>query len=127
MIRYFFKAVRLVLGPLLLLKEALSKPKGIVRTPQQQAAVDAQCEALALYQFKTCPFCIKTRQEMRRLSLNIQKVDAQPDGADRQALFAATGETKVPCLRITDTAGKSQWLQESDKIVAYLRGRFADV
>ena len=125
-LRYFFRAVRLFLGPVLLLKEALSKPKGISRTPQAQAQIDTQCQALALYQFKTCPFCIKTRQEMRRLSLNIQKIDAQAEGADRQALLAATGATKVPCLRITDAAGQSQWLQEAGKIMAYLRGRFAD-
>lgn len=117
--------MRLLKGPLLLLKEVLTRPKGIVRSQQAQASVDAQCQTLALYQFKTCPFCMKTRQEMRRLSLNIQKIDAHPEGADRQALFAATGATKVPCLRITDAAGKNQWLQESDKIIAYLRGRFS--
>jgi hypothetical protein len=31
----------------------------------------------------------------------------------------------VPCLRITDADGRSQWLYDSEKIVGYLRGRFA--
>ena len=123
-IRYFFRTLRIVLGPFMLLKEALTKPKGIARSAAAQATVDEQCEALALYQFKTCPFCIKTRQEIARLSLNIKRIDAQHEGADRQALLAGGGQTKVPCLRITDSTGVSQWMYDSEKIIAYLRGRF---
>ena len=124
-VRYFFRTLRIVLGPFMLLKEALTRPKGIIRTAAAQLAVDEQCKALALYQFKTCPFCIKTRQEIASLSLNIQRIDAQHEGADRQALLAGGGQTKVPCLRITDGAGASQWMYDSEKIIAYLRGRFA--
>ena len=124
-IRYFFRTLRVVLGPFMLLKEALTKPKGMNRTTALQAAVDEQCKTLALYQFKTCPFCIKTRQEIARLSLNIKRIDAQHEGAGRQALLAGGGQTKVPCLRITDGAGASQWLYDSEKIIAYLRERFA--
>ena len=67
---------------------------------------------------------MKVRQEMRRLSLNIRYIDAQPDGSDRAALVAGGGLAKVPCLKITDAAGAAQWLYDSAKIVAYLRGRF---
>lgn len=126
-IRYFFRTLRIVLGPFMLLKESLTKPKGLQRGAAAQAAVDTQCNSLALYQFKTCPFCIKTRKEIDRLSLNIKRVDAQHEGADRQALLAGSGQTKVPCLRIVDAAGQSQWMGDSDKIIAYLRGRFAAV
>ncbi len=124
-IRYFFKALRIVLGPLMLLKEALTRPKGITRAPAVQASVDSQCESLALYQYKTCPFCIKVRQEISRLSLDITRVDAQHEGPARQELTQRGGQAKVPCLKITDAAGHNQWLYESEKIVAYLRGRFA--
>jgi glutaredoxin len=127
-IRYFFRTLRVILGPVMLLKETLTRPKGMVRTSAAQAAVDAQCQLLALYKFKTCPFCIKTRQEIARMSLDIQRVDAQHEGLDRQALLVGGGYAKVPCLRITDGVGSAQttqWLYESDKIIAYLRGRFA--
>ena len=124
-IRYFFRTLRIVLGPFMLLKEALTRPKGIARTTAAQATVDEQCKTLALYQFNTCPFCIKTRQEIARLSLNIQRIDAQHEGPGRQALLAGGGQTKVPCLHITDGAGASQWLYDSEKIIAYLQGRFA--
>ena len=124
-IRIFFKTLRIVLGPFMLLKEALTRPKGLARSASAQARVDSQCESLALYQFKTCPFCIKTRQEISRLSLKIKRIDAQHEGADRQALLAGGGQTKVPCLRITDTSGASQWLYDSGNIIAYLHQRFA--
>ncbi len=121
----FFKTLRLILGPFLLLNERLTAPEGMKRTPEAQAEVDRQCRDLALYQFNTCPFCIKVRQEMRRLSLDIEKHDAMQDGAHRQALLAGGGKAQVPCLRITEADGSARWLYESGDIIAYLRQRFA--
>jgi glutathione S-transferase len=86
--------------------------------------VDLQCQSLALYQFNTCPFCIKARQEMRRLSLPIDKRDAQHNAANRDELLKGSGATKVPCLKITEANGQTRWLQDSNAIVAYLRERF---
>ena len=126
-IRFFFRSLRTVLGPVMLLKEKLTQPKGVSRPPAAQQKVDQQCKSLTLYQYQTCPFCIKVRQEMSRLSLNIQRIDAQHEGPDRQALLKGGGQTKVPCLKITDKVGKTQWLYDSEKIIAYLRGRFAGV
>ena len=124
-IRAFFRTLRIVLGPVMLLKERLTQPTGVQRAPAEQAKVDQQCQSLALYQFSTCPFCIKVRQEMRRLSLPIEKRDAQHHAANRDALLQASGATKVPCLKITEANGQTRWLQDSDAIVAYLHDRFA--
>ena len=125
-IRFFFRTLRTVLGPVMLLKEKITRPKGLIRPQATQEKVDRQCQSLVLYQFQTCPFCIKVRQEMSRLSLNIERIDAQPEGPQRQALLKGGGQTKVPCLKITDKAGKTQWLYDSEKIIAYLRGRFVN-
>jgi glutaredoxin len=124
-IRAFFKTLRLVLGPVMLLKERLTQPNGLQRDAAAQAAVDLQCQNLALYQFSTCPFCIKVRQEMRRLSLPIEKRDAQHNVANRDELLQGSGATKVPCLKIIDANGQTEWLQDSAAIVTYLRARFA--
>lgn len=124
-IRAFFQTLRAVLGPVMLLRERLTRPAGLVRTPAAQQAVDAQCQRLALYQFSTCPFCIKVRQEMRRLSLPIAQRDAQKDPGHRAALQQGGGAIKVPCLQITDAAGQTQWLYDSKAIVAYLRENFS--
>ncbi len=124
-IRAFFRTLRVVLGPVMLLKERLTQPAGVQRAPAAQAAVDQQCQSLALYQFSTCPFCIKVRQEMRRLSLPIEKRDAQHNSTHREALLDGSGATQVPCLKITEANGQTRWLQDSGAIVAYLRERFA--
>lgn len=126
-IRTFFKTLRLILGPVMLLRERLTRPAGRVRAAPAQAAVDQQCQSLTLYQFKTCPFCIKVRQEMRRLSLNVTQLDAQPEGAPRAALLKGGGQVKVPCLHITEANGQSQWLYDSKAITTYLQGRFGAV
>ena len=123
-IRAFFRTLRIVLGPVMLLKERLTRPSAIQRTPAAQSAVDLQCQSLVLYQFSTCPFCIKVRQEMRRLSLPIEKRDAQHDSAHREQLMQGSGATKVPCLQITEANGQTRWLQDSGAIVAYLREHF---
>lgn len=123
-IRTFFRGVRLVLGPFMLLWERLSTPRGIERTPEAQAEVARQCRDLALYQFPTCPFCIRTRQEIARLSLPIELRDARNDAAHRATLEREGGRWQVPCLRVAEGAA-TRWIYESDAVIAYLRGRFA--
>ena len=124
LMRTFFKTLRVIMGPFLLIKERLQAPVGLVRSPEAQQAVDQQCHELALYQFRTCPFCIKVRQEMRRLSLNIELRDAQHDASHRNSLKQGGGKTAVPCLRIHEK-GHNRWLYESSDIIAYLRERFS--
>lgn len=124
-VKLFFKTLRLVLGPFMLLGEFITRPKAMQRPAAIQADIDRQCASLVLYQYQTCPFCIKVRQEMRRLALNVQKLDAQQPGANREALVSGGGQAKVPCLKITDPAGQTQWLYESGEIINYLRRRFA--
>jgi len=124
LIRLFFRTLRLVLTPFLLLGNWLTQPKGMVRPPPEQQAVDARTQNLALYHFPTCPFCLKTRRTMRRLSLNIELRDAQHDEAHRAALIAGGGKPQVPCLLIRDAQGKQTWLYESDAINTWLNREF---
>ena len=123
-IRLFFRLVRLILTPFMLLAEKLSTPKAIVRSETEQTAVDAACSQLALYQFSACPFCIKVRKQMARLGLNIVRRDAQHNQQHRNELETAGGKIKVPCLRIESGDGEVQWLYESADIIAYLQQRF---
>jgi len=125
-IRYFFRGVRLVLTPVMLISEKLSTPKAIERSTEEQARIDAETRQLALYQFRTCPFCIKVRKEIARLGLNIETRDAQHDPKHRQALERNGGKVKVPCLLITDDDGREEWLYESSDINAWLHHRFGN-
>ncbi len=124
LIRLFFKSLRLVLGPFMLLAHRLRLPKGIVRPPAEQQAIDARTRNLALYHFPACPFCLKTRREIHRLSLDIELRDARNVEAHRAALVAGGGKPQVPCLLITDAAGRQTWLYESDAINAWLNREF---
>ncbi len=123
--KIFFRSLRVVIGPFILLGEIVATPKGVVRQPEEQRQVDLQCRGLILYQFRTCPFCVKVRRDIRRLSLNIELRDAQKDQQNRAALLQGGGQIKVPCLKITDEQGNSQWMYESSDIIQYLHERFA--
>ncbi|XUO88965.1 glutaredoxin [Halomonas sp. KM072] len=123
-VRYFFRGLRVLLAPVMLVSEKLSTPRSVERSAEEQAEVDAACEALALYQFRTCPFCIKVRKEMARLGLNIELRDAQLDPDHKQALLEGGGKVKVPCLRIAHEDGREEWLYESDEINRWLHQRF---
>lgn len=123
--KIFFRGLRIVIGPFILLGEIMTTPKGVVRQPEEQHQVDQQCRGLILYQFRACPFCIKVRKEIRRLSLNIELRDAQNDLSNRTALLQGGGQIKVPCLKITDELGNIQWMYESSDIIKYLHERFA--
>jgi glutaredoxin len=124
LIRLFFRTLRAILGPFLLLGNWLTRPKGVVRPAAEQQAVDARTRNLALYHFPTCPFCLKTRRVIRRLSLDIELRNARSDEAHRAALIAGGGKPQVPCLLITDANGQQTWLYESDAISAYLNREF---
>lgn len=123
-IRYFFRTLRLILTPFVLLSEKLGGGKPLQRSAEEQRKVDAACEQLALYQFKTCPFCVKVRKQIARLNLTIEKRDAQHNETNRADLEQGGGNIKVPCLRIKNEDGSEQWMYESGDINTWLEQRF---
>ena len=60
--------------------------------------IDDRTRHLALYQFATCPFCVKTRRAIRRLGLNIELRDAQHDPKWRNQLLAEGADCRPPAL-----------------------------
>jgi len=123
--KYFFKTAQYIIGPIILLWDKLNPPRGMVRPPEEQQQVDASSNDLVLYQFKMCPFCVKARRAIKRLSLNIETRDALREESSREELLAGGGKIKVPCLRIADDEGNATWMYESSDIITYLQGRFA--
>ncbi|WP_303907979.1 glutaredoxin family protein [Thiohalomonas denitrificans] len=124
LIRLFFRTLRPFLTPIVLLVDRVAAPTPVKRPEPEQEYVDRQTRALTLYQFKTCPFCIKTRHAIRRLALNIELRNAQHDPVSRDELLTGGGEIKVPCLRIVQEDGSVRWMYESSDIIDYLEGRF---
>ena len=123
--KYFFKTAQYIIGPIMLLWDKLTTPRGIVRSPEDQQQIDASTKNLVLYEFRMCPFCIKARRAIKRLSLNIERRDAMRQQSSREELLAGGGNIKVPCLKITDDTGGTTWMYESSDIIAYLQQRFA--
>ena len=121
LIRIFFRTVRRILGPIMLLLDKMTSPKGIKRPAAEQEQLDQITRNMALYQFKTCPFCMKVRREIKRQSLNIELRDAQYDQQHRQQLLNDGGQIKVPCLRVKNNDGHHTWLYESKDVIHYLK------
>jgi glutaredoxin len=120
------KTLRVGLGQLILLGDAVSRPRPQRRSAQGQARVEAEAARLSLYQFHACPFCVKARRALRRLNVPMKLHDAKNDPVARDRLLAGGGRVKVPCLHIEEE-GQSRWLYESNDIIAYLEQRFAGI
>jgi glutaredoxin len=120
------KALRVGLGQLVVLGDAVSRPRPQTRSAQGQAAVVEEAARLSLYQFHACPFCVKTRRALHRLNVPMIMLDAKNDSAARERLLAGGGKVKVPCLHIQEE-DQSRWLYDSNAIIAYLEHRFAGI
>ena len=116
--------IRWILGRIILLVDFLYRPKGVKRDAQEQVELEAQLAKLSLYQYAACPFCVKVRWAMRRLSLPIETRDAKRNKQFADELMEGTGALKVPCLRIEEDNGGVFWLLESSDIIDYLEQRF---
>ena len=122
---FIFKPVRWVLGQIIIFIDWLTRPKPMQRSAEIQKEVDEQTQNMALYQFQQCPFCVKTRRQIRRLALNIESRDARNDPQWNQELINDGGKYQVPCLKITAADGSVQWMYESTEINQYLDKKFA--
>jgi glutaredoxin len=120
-----FKSIRWILGQIIILLDWLTRPKIPEHSPERKAELDAQTANLALYHFRLCPFCVKTRRAVRRLGLDIELRDARNDPEWNQELISEGGKYQVPCLRITNKDGQVEWMYESTEINRYLDKRFS--
>ncbi len=114
------------LGSLILLINWLTTPKSIKRAAEKQKVIDEQCEKLTLYQYKACPFCVKVRRTLKRLSLPVETRDPKRSDEAKKELIAGAGKLKVPCLKIDNGDDGIQWLFDSKEIVSYLEKRFSE-
>ena len=121
---FIFKPVRWVLGQIIIFIDWITRPKPVQRSAEIQKDVDEQTQNMALYQFQQCPFCVKTRRQIRRLALNIESRDARNDPQWNQELINDGGKYQVPCLKITAVDGSVQWMYESTEINQYLDEKF---
>jgi len=121
---FIFKPVRWVLGQIIIFIDWVTRPKPVQRTDEAQKEIDTQTDNMVLYQFNQCPFCVKTRRQIHRLALNIEKRDARNDPKWNQELINDGGKYQVPCLKIIEKDGSVEWLYESTEINQFLNEKF---
>ena len=119
------KIFRWLLGRLVLLINWLTFPKQGQREPAHQKEIEQRLKNHSLYQFETCPFCVKVRRCMQELDLPLELRDAKIPGEYRSELLEQGGKIKAPCLRIDNSDGTTQWMYESNDIIAYLNEQFS--
>jgi glutaredoxin 3 len=74
--------------------------------------------AIRLYTGDYCPFCRRVKQELERLGLEYDAVDADADG--REEVIRLSGQRAIPILTIGDDV-----LVDSSHIIRELRKRYA--
>ena len=116
--------IRWILGQIILVLDFLTSPKAVVRETAAQQAVDDVTATMSMYQFKTCPFCVKVRRELKRHALHVELRDAKNDAELKAELVRDGGRHKVPCLRIENADKSVEWLYESNDIIARLKSQF---
>jgi hypothetical protein len=60
--------IRNGIGGILVFFDIITRGTKLKRSPQAQQHVQVELEALSLYQFFACPFCIKTRRKMYKIN-----------------------------------------------------------
>lgn len=81
-------------------------------------------ETYTLYQFDTCPFCMRVRRFLAASGLELPTKDVQRDPSAYRELIEGGGSGMVPCLRI-ERDGEVRWLYESLDIIDYLQRRLS--
>lgn len=74
--------------------------------------------AIRLYTGDYCPFCLRVKNELQRLGLDYDEVDADADW--REEVIQLSGQRAIPILTIGDEV-----LVDSSHIIRELRSRYA--
>jgi glutaredoxin len=77
-----------------------------------------QKTGIRLYTGEYCPFCRRVKNELERLGLDYDAVDADADG--RGEVISLSGQRAIPILTIGDEV-----LVDSSHIIRELRSRYA--
>lgn len=120
------KAIRYILGRIILLVDWLTRPKSMVRTSAEQQLVDEKLKAYSLYELTACPFCVKVRRECTRLGLDIKRENVKVDAQALKRLESEGGKYQVPCLHIVAADGSVEWVYESTDVITRLRQDFLE-
>jgi len=115
--------IRKIIDSFLSLFDWFNRPQPIARSEEESRKLAKATSGLALYDYKGCMASRKTRHEIRRLNIDIERRDICKCTIHQDNLLAEFGKLKAPCLRIEEK-GEVHWIDEPEKIVFFLHDRF---
>ena len=93
--------------------------------PSETVSPTSLMDGLALFETRTCPFCVRVRNFLMDHGRQIEIHDVRSDRSSLDEMFEAAGSRMVPCLRIEKEDGSYDWMHESSDIIDYLKARCA--
>ena len=105
--------------------DSVYSPQPISRSEEESRKLAKATSGLSLYDYKGCVASRRTRQEIRRLNIDIERRDIGKCSIHQDNLLAEYGELKAPCLRIEEK-GEVQWIDKPENILCFLHERFDD-
>ena len=117
------KIIRWILGRIILIIDFVTRPKKIIRSEEEQQKIDNTFSNHSIYQFHTCPFCVKVRRYLRKESLNSVKLggNALSDNASTNISSVTVATLRTLTLNITCEPVDTHWLE----YVEYTSGKSA--
>ena len=79
---------------------------------------DREKTDIKLYTGNYCPYCLRVKNELERLDLDYEAIDADADG--RVEVMRLSGQRRIPILTVGDEV-----LADSANIIRELRNRYA--
>ena len=113
------KLIRWVLGRVIIFLDVLFSPKPLNRSKTLQFNIDKITKNYKLYQYYTCPFCVKVRRFFKKKSLKIELINAKKEH-HKHDLIQNGGRQKVPCLRVQLENKTIRWIYESNNIIDFI-------
>ena len=75
---------------------------------------------IKLYQFETCPFCIRVRNKLEELGLEYEKIEVPRVRSKRTKVQELSGQIQVPVIEDED----GTVVNDSAKIINYLEEQY---
>jgi hypothetical protein len=116
--------IRKAVDSFLAMFDSLYSLPPISRSEEESRKLAKATSGLSLYDYKGCVASRRTRQEIRRLNIDIERRDIGKCSIHQDNLLAEYGELKAPCLRVEEK-GEVQWIDKPEQILFFLNERFA--
>jgi len=119
------KTIKKIIGSILAAINDKTLPQKGHRSAEIQKKVLKEISSFSIYEFSTCPYCMRVRRALHRLNLPIELRNIKQNNKFRIELIEQGGKVQVPCLKIENHGEPDKWMYESKEIVRFLESKFS--